>query len=229
MVYYYVCRYINKYASEIYYVFKTLISHPSTRKTEYNILSIGCGDCADLFGINQFLQDNNRNPSVSYTGIDLNTRWRPIHDQIRAIFPTINFHFEYRDAFEYISSLEILPYNIVILEYVLNEVKKYTPEIIDAFIDCLTHGVVDRLPSDSFVVINDINHNMVRNSYLRFKRKAEENNTTQEIYLRFRNPATHPYGGRILQRDALIFNTIQDTRFREKSPCSSGIYILFKQ
>jgi hypothetical protein len=229
MVHCYVGNYINKYASEIYYAFKALTSHTSTKKAEYNILSIGCGDCADLFGINQFFKDNSRSPSISYTGIDMNIKWQPIHDKIKTIFPTINFNYKYQDAFEYVDTLDAVPYNIVILEYVLNEVRKYTPEIVNSFINCLAHKVIDKLPSGSFVVINDINHKMVRDYYPILKKEVEQNNKIQEAYLRFRNPISHTYGGITLPQDRLIFSTIQYSQFAEKFPCSSCIYILFKQ
>jgi hypothetical protein len=231
MIYCYACNYINKYTSEIYYAFKALINHPSTKNTEYNILSIGCGDCADLFGISQFFQDNSRVPSISYTGIDINNRWKPIHQKVETIFPTINIKFEYQDVFAYIDSfaLEVLPYNIIILEYVLNEIRKYTPEIIESFIDCLSQKIIDKLPPESLVIINDINHNMVRDCYPKIKAKAQNNNVVKEAYLRFCTPTTHTYGGIILPNDELVFTTSTDSRFDEKSPCSSSIYLLFKQ
>ena len=231
MIYCYVCNYVNKYASEIYYAFNRLVSHPSTRKSEYHILSIGCGDCADLFGVNQFLQNNGRMSSISYTGIDINNRWSPIHQQIETIFPTISMNFEYQDAFTYIDSLslDVLPYNIVVLEYVLNEIRKYTPGIINSFINCLSHRIIDKLPPESLVVINDINHYMVRNYYSRIKTEAQINNVVSEVYLRFNTPTIHTDGGLPLLQDRLMFSTTPDSRFVEKSPCSSSIYILIKQ
>jgi hypothetical protein len=226
-----VCNYINKYASEIYYIFKTLANHPSTKKTEYNILSVGCGDCADLFGIKQFLDDNSRVPTITYTGVDLNTKWQPIHNKVETIFPTINLNFKYQDVFTYLDSLssDILPYNVVILEYVLNEIRKYTPEITNSFIDSFVHKIIDKLPPVSLVIINDINHNMVRDYYPKIKSESQKNIICTEINLRFKTPMSHTYGGMQLPNDALIFSTTKDVRFDEKEPCSSSIYIMYKQ
>lgn len=229
MVNCYVCSYINKYASEIFYAFQSLVNHPSTRKDEYNILSIGCGDCADLFGIDEFLRRNARNPSISYTGVDKNGNWRETHEKVKSIFPDVSFDFEYEDIFDFVDSLDEIPYNIVVLEYVLNEIRKYTPDDIDDFIDKLAHNIIDRLPNGSLIIINDINHNMVRDYYPKLRREAIVNNTINHVYLRFRTPLSHTYGGVTLPNDGLVFNTQVNPIFDEKSPCSSCIYLLFKQ
>jgi hypothetical protein len=228
MIYCYTCTYVNKYASEIYYALKALINHPITKQNEYNILSIGCGDCADLFGIKQFFIYAKREPAISYTGIDINTRWRPIHEQIVAQSQNINFAFKYQDAFEYLNTLDEVPFNMVIMEYVLNEVRKYSPDIINAFINSLVHRAIDRLPANSLLVINDINHVMVRQYYPIIKNKAIINNNIKEGALRFLNPTSHDYGGAIMKKDNLVFS-ISNNSFQEKAPCSSSIYLLFKE
>lgn len=228
MIFCYVCSYINKYASEIYYGFNALKNHPSTKKQQYKILSIGCGDCADLFGIYRFITDNQLNVDISYTGVDINTKWEPIHEKIKEIFPTINFNFTYQDVFEYIANQNTIEYNIIILEYVLNEIRKYTPDIIDGFIDSFARIVVDRLPSGALIIINDINHNMVRDYFPRIRTSIELNNNVLCFNLRFKTPL-HPYGGSVLPNDALVFNIEHDARFIEKGPCSSSLYIIHKQ
>lgn len=229
MIYCYVCSYINKYASEIYYGFNALIMHPSIKKQQYKILSIGCGDCADLFGIYHFITNNQLNIDISYTGIDINTKWSPIHDKIKEIFADINFNFIYQNVFEYIANQSTIDYNIIILEYVLNEIRKYTPDKIDEFIDSFARVIVDRLPSGALIIINDINHNMVRDYFPKIRECIEQNNKVLCFNLRFKTPSSHSYGGSVLPNDDLVFNTGHDTRFIEKGPCSSCLYIIHKQ
>ena len=228
MIYCYTCSYINKYASEIYYALNALVSHSSTKNTEYNILSIGCGDCADLFGIQHFLNVNQREINISYTGVDINEKWKPIHEYIPQLFPDVNFNYKYQDAIDYVASLEDVPFNIVILEYVLNEIIKYTPDNIDDFINELSDKILDRLPSNSLVIFNDINHKMVRDYYPKIKLKIEQKNDIACLSLRFNEPFSHTYGGAKLQNDSLVFNT-SITPFSEKNPCSSSIFIIHKK
>lgn len=228
MVFCYVCSYINKYASEIYYGFNALKNHSSTNKQQYKVLSIGCGDCADLFGIHRFVTDNQLNVDISYTGVDINTKWEPIHEKIKETFPNISFDFKYQDVFEYLEAQGIIEYNIIILEYVLNEIRKYTSDIIDNFIDLFARVIVDKLPSGSLIIINDINHNMVRDFFPKIRASIELNNQVLCFNLRFETPS-HPYGGSVLPNDILVFQIEQDVRFAEKSPCSSCLYIIHKQ
>lgn len=229
MVFCYVCSYINKYASEIYYGFNALVNHSSTKKQQYNILSVGCGDCADLFGIMRFIENNQLEVDISYTGVDINEKWKPIHEQIINLFPEITLKYEYQDIFTYINSLEKVDYNIVILEYVLNEIRKYTPDTIDAFIDSFARVVVDKLPSGALILINDINHNIVRDYFPKILTSIQINNEVLTANLRFRTPTTHTYGGSMLTKDELVFDINEDNRFEQKSPCSSCIFIICKQ
>ena len=159
---------------------------------------------------------------------DINTKWKSIHEKIEEIFPNIEFNFTYQDVFEYIANQDTIEYNIIILEYVLNEIRKYTPDIIDCFIDSFARVVVDRLPSGSLIIINDINHNMVRDYFPRIQRSIELNNKVLCFNLRFKTP-NHSYGGSILPNDVLVFNIEPDERFIEKGPCSSSLFIIHKQ
>lgn len=192
-------------------------------------MSVGCGDCADLFGILKFVQENQPNLDLAYTGVDINERWKPIHEQITELLPDLTIKCEYQDIFAYINSLQNVDYNIVVLEYVLNEIRKYTPDNIDSFIESFARVVVDKLPSGSLIIINDINHRMVRDYFSKIKTSIEKENTIFCINLRFRTPLSHTYGGFQLPNDSLIFNLGTDIRFDEKSPCSSSIFIIIKQ
>ncbi|OJX88848.1 MAG: hypothetical protein BGP01_05805 [Paludibacter sp. 47-17] len=227
----YTCSYNYKYASEIFYAFNALVSHPSTRKDTFKILSIGCGACADLFGIHHFLTTNSRNVQLTYTGVDYNDRWSNIHRVIDRIF--ISYYqteFIYQNAFDYIDGLDTVDFNVMILQYILNEViKNNNQDGINNFIDKLVEGVIEKLPSGSLIIFNDINHKCVRDYYPIIARKVKVNNSILEAYLRFTQPTTHTFGGNTLPSDGLVFATHADTRFRVKSPCSSCIYIIYKQ
>lgn len=230
MVNCYVCSYNYKYASEIYYIFNALVNHPGVRKKSYNILSIGCGGSSDIFGINHFLTTNQRAVSISYTGIEKNERWINAHQQIKNIFDAYDFDFVYQDAFDFLETIDSIEYNVVVLQYVLNEIIKHnTPDDTVAFIDKLVEKIVDKLPASSLIIFNDINHKFVRDYYPVIKQKVAVRNNIADGCFRFRNPVTHTYGGVTLQNDSLVFQKHNDARFRIKEPCSSSIYIIYKQ
>lgn len=230
MVYCYTCSYIYKYSSEIFHLFSVIKFNPFD---SFNILNLGCGSCADLFGIDKFLTVQGRQIPVYYTGIDSNERWIPTQELILRIFPQYHINFVSSDIFDYLDGIEDnnnLDYNIVILQYILNEFNLHCRERIAEFITKFVSKIIDQLPERSTIIINDINHFDVRSIAARIFNEASKRNVVSQIGLRFRNPSSHTYGGNMHTNDGLIFQvpTEIEALYNIKRPCSSAQLFIYK-
>lgn len=230
MIYCYTCSYVYKYASEINHLFN-LLQYNSF--TEFKILNLGCGSCADLFGINNFLAQRNRQLPVSYTGVDINQKWVSTQTKIKELFSEQNINFILSDVFDYLDSIpvgQVLNFNIVNLQYILNELHKNCNERIDEFITKFVIKVINQLPSNTTVIINDINLHHVRNIAARIFNEAVVKNLVSQGSYRFRNPTSHTYGGSQHPNDNLLFEVSQNilTNYDVKNPCSSAQIVIYK-
>jgi hypothetical protein len=230
MIHCYTCSYIYKYASEIGHLFN-LLQYRSF--TSFNILSIGCGPASDLFGIINFLTQQEREIPLTYLGIDLNPLWESTHQTIQEIFSDFPVSFTLIDVFDFLDDLEeeMNPtYNIVILQYVLDEINKYTPNRIQDFINKLALYLIDRLPNNSTIILNDFNHYETRNLFPRLFNAVNVHNLVSYSEYRFTNPATHPHGGAVHPSDRILFTVPEEIRrlHEIKSPCSSAQVVIYK-
>lgn len=230
MIHCYTCSYIYKYASEIGHLFN-LLQYNSF--THFNILSLGCGPAPDLFAINQFLIQQDRELPITYLGVDNNHLWDSTQGTIEEIFPDYSIDFDLHDVFDFLDSLNNLPtieYNVVVLQYILNELNSHSPERIQEFIDKLVDFIVNRLPDNSTIILNDINHYDVRNIFSRIFVAANIHNLVSYSAYRFLNPPTHTYGGTLHVSDTILFNVpVEISRVHDvKSPCSSAQVVIYK-
>lgn len=130
----------------------------------YKVMSIGCGGCPDLMALESYLQSNSISySSIEYYGIDMNTLWIPIHDEIRNYCSTYNLadvDFEYGDAIQLFNQYYYEEYNILILQYVISHFYN-TGQMneIDSFFDNLIESIVKYKASDEpfIIFINDVN------------------------------------------------------------------------
>jgi len=170
LVNYYVCKHIYRYASEIEYLLTATgmnISVPS-----WNVVSVGCGPCSELFGSIAYLSKHCSSTPMVYNGFDLNTKWQSVHNEIRTIFNllvtgvTIDFH--YIDLFKYLKAFTPpttnSPINVLFLQYVISDMQQHNYDI-KSFLELLTITVIDRMPSNSIIVVNDINHDTYARNY----------------------------------------------------------------
>lgn len=156
---FYVCDYTSKYASEILY----LIRECDVMKEidNYRILSIGCGACPDLMAFEQFCNETSDLKKIEYMGIDINERWRNIHEEIekyrsRAIVKT---EFAYYNAIT--ESIKTNSVNVVVLQYVISHL--YNSGGVDQ-INILFKKIKDsivayRKDEPMVIIINDVNSN----------------------------------------------------------------------
>lgn len=230
MIYCYTCSYIYKYASEIGHLFQNL---GFNRFEQFNILNLGCGSCADLFGIDRYLTVVGTLREITYVGVDNNERWNRTHDHIQAIFPQYNIDFINSDIFDFLDRItndDTLEYNFVILQYILNEFDLHCRERVNEFIEKFTQKIIDKLPERSIIIVNDINLDVVRSISARIFNQSQINNLTSQFLYRFPRQPAHTYGGNNHPNDNLIFAVPPaiEGRFDIKQPCSSAQSVIFK-
>ena len=163
LINFYVCDYQYKYASEIWYLLR--LSQAIQALKAYNVLSIGCGACPDLVALESFLTEKgNSDGEISYLGIDVNKRWKPIHQVIENYqSPYIKkVHFCYDDAITYFNAHSVKNANILILQYVISHLynTNQIQQLDDLYENLIKNIVLHRNQNKPFVImINDVNSN----------------------------------------------------------------------
>ena len=160
MINFYVCNYINKYASEMLYLLRK--SEKLKEIEKYHILSIGCGAAPDLMAFEQYVHETDSSKKIDYLGFDINKLWKPIHDRIMSYNSKFINHveFDYKDAIKYFNKESIIDANVIVLQYVISHF--YNTGQIDTirqfFSDIIKNVVETRKKEDPFVIIiNDVN------------------------------------------------------------------------
>ncbi len=160
LIYHYVCEYIYAKSAEIYHLFNR---HLELRALEhYRILSIGCGPASELFGICNALPE----VLVDYKGFDLNHRWGRIHTTISNSVhddPNRNIEFYCLNTFEEFENLDFTP-NILVLSYLISHLPKAGIDVNDFLLN-LEQIIIDSMPNNSFIILNDTNHKIVRDNF----------------------------------------------------------------
>lgn len=163
LINFYVCDYSYKYASEMWYLYEKSQVFKSIRN--YKIMSIGCGGCPDLMALESYIKNNSiTDYNLEYCGIDINTKWIPVHETIKEYCNETEFadevEFKYADAVQLFKDYYYEGYNILILQYVIshfyntgqiNEINLFFDNLIDSFVNHKTSG-------EPFIIfINDVN------------------------------------------------------------------------
>ena len=167
----YVCKYQLKYSSEIFH----LMNNHQAFSCLDNIIvwSIGCGPCPDLFGVANWMQLCNKT-NLQYCGFDLNHYWQPVQNYINNISSqspiNIDVKFINNDIFSiygYVTEWpDILPVNVLMMQYIISDIiSNNTHENVCFFLKRTVDLIINRMPKNSFVVINDINHNTQARDY----------------------------------------------------------------
>lgn len=203
---YYLCKYLYRYSSEIEYLVNQV--SPLNQLRKFKLMSIGCGPCSDLFGFLNYIENNDIEKPLSFLGIDLNDIWKPIHCETESLLEdndNINVSFIYRDIFKIIRRLKIdkntwkpniLSFQYVISDMILHEGKKY----VNSFIDDVIDNIVFYMPENSFIILNDINHNKkARDCFDYFEQRMKQCYTKTKSYKYHflnnnGNKYTFPYG-----------------------------------
>lgn len=167
----YVCKYQIKYTSEIYHLLNN--HHPFQTLDQILVWSIGCGPCSDLFAIANWMQANNKF-NLRYRGFDLNNEWGLVQNDVINIANQsqvgINARIINRDIFTIYDTVtnwpDILPVNILIMQYVISDmVSNVSQNEVFSFLNRTVDLIIRRMPQNSFIIINDINHNTQARDY----------------------------------------------------------------
>ncbi len=150
ITYNYILKHGHRYASEIakaFYLLKPCLDLTSC----INIYSVGCGPSTELYGAELLLKEE----PFNYVGFDANTVWSDLQ-----IFNKNNFSgtnktvtFVHENFFDYIETHEE-HIDILILNYFLSDIVKFTPREYENFLVSLL-GVI-RSGRISYLIINDV-------------------------------------------------------------------------
>ena len=157
---YYICKYANKYTSELYYAFKQHNSIIPMKKLQ--VLSIGSGPCTDLLALDMLHQNNIYSfDELEYRGIDINTRiWKNEINDLKGLIPKRwRIMFANADVCKVTDKLikDSWRPNLIVLQYVFSDMRKNnTSNDIQTFIKGLAE-YIDTCPDNTYVVCNDIN------------------------------------------------------------------------
>lgn len=160
MIYFYVCDYINKYASEMLYLIRR--STKLENINNYHILSIGCGAAPDLMAFEKYIIENQSNKTIEYFGIDKNPLWKNIQTKITEYPSNIitNSNFMCTDVMEYLSSNSINSLNVIVFQYVISHFYNTNQiDLIERFFTDIVNNVVatKNLNEPLIILINDAN------------------------------------------------------------------------
>ena len=160
LLYFYVCKYTQKYESEIEYAFHTLSRLQNYNR--YNLLSLGCGATPDLIAMEQYNMFYGYNKPICYWGVDLNEHWKPIHEMIQryAKAHTYEIDFIYDDVTTLFKRICYKNFNILVLQYLISFFYNNSDILaIDIFYDNLIENVIKYMLPQSIIIINDVNSN----------------------------------------------------------------------
>ncbi len=158
MMHFYVCDYTAKYASEMLYLMRK--STAMMEIEEYHVLSIGCGACPDLMALERFCHETSPSKTISYLGIDINKRWKSIHEKIDTYKTSTvkKTRFKYWDAVT--EDFTISDANVVVLQYIISHFYN-TGQIkqINAFFQKLVDTIISHKQENvpMVILINDVN------------------------------------------------------------------------
>lgn len=146
----------------------------------YHILSLGCGGCADLMAFDVFLNKGRVKVPISYIGVDINTLWSPIHDEIKEYYSNderVRFKIpEYKDVFDCFDT-PLPKANIIVISYLISYLYKTNQTgLIDLLAERIAQNIVLKKEKKHHLlfIINDVNSNNRGRDYFSHFEKAIE-------------------------------------------------------
>ncbi len=159
MLYHYVCQYSYLYTAELLCAFENEWGFIKDLP-HYNILSLGCGGCADLMALELLLDRAHCTTPVSYKGIDVNALWEPIHAKIGEYSDRneIRYHIHYADVFDFFAHYNVPDANIVVISYLISYLYNTNQiGLIHSLARRIANQVVKRKSMPLLLIINDVN------------------------------------------------------------------------
>lgn len=154
----YVCTFSYQYTSEICYALNKLKNLKEYK--ELNVLSLGCGACADLMALEKMLTG----VRINYCGIDKNKLWKPVHEKIKNYCDNnCNIKVDLdctKDVLKFVEERERKGFDIVIMSYFVSHFRITRQEkSIKNFYNNLYTNVIKQKNKNMpcFIIINDVN------------------------------------------------------------------------
>ncbi len=185
----YVCHYFFRHMPEMCYLAREMKYLPETIK----ILSIGCGPCSELIGIMANLPKTYLNYNIDFLGIDMSKKWSPFHQQLSKLMVkhnrNVSVRFLYKDIDNAMDELMEERFDIVVMNYFLSDYRFfYKDNIVPVINLChsLNKAVFSKMPNNSHIMINDINHKKARDCFDVLVRSVKRKKIDE--YFRFEKP-----------------------------------------
>ena len=234
MLDFYVGKYMYAYIEEDKRAFD-IIKEGLNSLNHINMLSIGCGPSPDLFAIIEYIKENEMNKRISYIGIEHNRRWENIHNYIDEILGgEANIQYVYQDVFEIFRETTLSRTNILVMQYLLSHITyNQREEEISSFFDNLVEHVIMKMEAHSYIIINDINHNLARDKFEILEEKLKNKGKrilVHKYFFEFRDDLNvHQKLGMVRHSENRVLRYIEPTirnRYATRMDCRSVQHII---
>ncbi len=159
----YLCHYIFRHVMEMCCLAHSIKNLPEAIK----VLSIGCGPCSELISLEHEISQIQQNHCIDYLGIDMSEKWRPFHLELPNLMlkhnKNVSAKFVYKDIVNTMEELKEESFDIVVFNYFLSDFKSLNNNSmipVRNLCSILNDYVFSKMPEDSYILINDINHNV---------------------------------------------------------------------
>lgn len=159
----YVCRFFNKYCSEIYYALNcNFIKNRLNKNAKLNILSFGCGPLSDYIAFDYFRNSYYPTKIIKYGGIDITKEWVHINNFVKNNKKeTDEIIIKYEDVFEKIKEKPIRNVNVLVIQNLFSNLNKKQDtrfiENFENFLEDLVKNIVNCRAKNLVIIINDVN------------------------------------------------------------------------
>lgn len=155
ITYYYVLRFLNRFASEI----KPFFSN-NFGKNHLNIVSLGCGPASELYGLVNGIRTYHPDMTIVYRGYDTEQIWEELNNKTIELFahdPSLDIKIHRHDMFNEWQDNDITEVDILILNYLLSDCIKYqnNKSQLEAFLNEIVSFIIKY--KVKIIVCNDIN------------------------------------------------------------------------
>ncbi len=190
---YYVCRFLNKYASEALHALECdFLKEKILQNKRFNVLSLGCGPSSDYIAFNAFRNQHCPEKMIHYKGIDISTGWDAINKKINKIKnENDKYNIFYQDVFEKIKEKPIKNTNILVIQNLFSTLNKKNDSrfqnSLETFFDDLNSNIIKRRAKNLIIIINDINSwYCARDKWINtFRDNIAKNNIKCETQIRY--------------------------------------------
>lgn len=149
----YVLKHTYRFAAELFFEFQRIQADISQFEDIY-ITSIGCGPCTELFGsLLQWRSMGKSDAMFHFRGFDTEPVWDSLMKQVVTFYPNTDVQTYCKDVFaHYVNCQERV--DVIVLNYMLSEMKKFKPNDFGGFLDSLLTFVKKK--NVHYLMINDI-------------------------------------------------------------------------